>query len=106
MADALAPFLEIRSEGLFAPAFDAFVDPHEPVARAILSHAHADQAIAGLGDVWATPETISLYRRRHPEWNGTARELLYGETVEAGATRLSIFPAGHILGSAQLFLEE
>jgi Cft2 family RNA processing exonuclease len=106
MADPLSPFLEIRREGLHAPAFDAYVDPHEPVARAILSHAHADHAIAGLGEVWATPETIALYRRRHPEWNGTARELLIGETFERGAARLSFFPAGHILGSAQVFLEE
>jgi Cft2 family RNA processing exonuclease len=106
MPDPLSPFLQIRPEGLYAPAFDAYVDPHEPVPRAILSHAHSDHAIAGLGDVWATPETIALYRRRHPEWSGTARELLFGETVEGGATRLSVFPAGHILGSAQIFLEE
>ena len=106
MADPLSPFFETRSEGLYAPAFDAFVDPHEPVARAILSHAHSDHAIAGLGEVWATPQTIALYRRRHPEWSGTARELLTGETFERGSMRLTFFPAGHILGSAQVFLEE
>src|SRR6202040_71651 len=101
MPDPLSPFLESRPEGLYAPAFDAFVDPHEPVARAILSHAHADHAIGGLGEGWATPETIALYRRRHPEWDATARELLTGKTFERGATRLTFFPAGHILGSAQ-----
>jgi DNA ligase 1 len=105
MPDPLTPFLELRPEGLYAPAFDAFVDPHEPVPRAILSHAHSDHAIAGLGEVWATPETIALYRRRHPEWSGTARELLTGETFERGGTRLTLFPAGHILGSAQVYLE-
>jgi Cft2 family RNA processing exonuclease len=106
MPDSLSPFLQLRPEGLYAPAFDAFVDPHEPVPRAILSHAHSDHAIAGLGEVWATPQTIALYRKRHPEWTGTARELLPGEAFERGSTRLTLFPAGHILGSAQVFLEQ
>ena len=106
MTDPLSPFLEVRSQGLYAPAFDACVDPHEPVARAILSHAHSDHAIADLNEVWATPETLAIYRRRHPEWTGAARALSPGENVENGTTRLSFFPAGHILGSVQVFLEE
>lgn len=106
MADPLSPFLEVRPEGLYAPAFDAYLDPHEPVARAILSHAHSDHAVAGLQDLWATPETIAFYRRRHPDWTGLARALTPGETVDGGTTRLSFSPAGHILGSAQVFFED
>lgn len=106
MADPLSPFLEIRPEGLYCRALDAFLDPHEPVPRAILSHAHSDHAIPGLGEVWATPETIAIYRRRNPDWTGAARALVMGEPVEGGATRLSFFPAGHILGSAQVFFED
>jgi Cft2 family RNA processing exonuclease len=102
----LSPFLEIRPEGLFAPAFGALVDPAQPAARAILSHAHSDHAVAGHGEIWATPETIALYRRRHPEWNGISRALAYGQTAEVGAARLTLFPAGHILGSAQIRFEE
>jgi Cft2 family RNA processing exonuclease len=105
VADPLSPFLEIRPEGLYSPAFDAFLDPHEPVARAILSHAHSDHAVAGLQEVWATPETLAIYRRRHPEWTGIARAITPGDPVEAASTRLTLFPAGHILGSAQVFLE-
>lgn len=103
--DPLLPFLQVRPEGLYAPAFDAYLDPKEPTPRAILSHAHSDHAVAGLGEIWATPETIAFYRRRHPEWNGVARELPRGETAESGATRLSLFPAGHVLGSAQVRFE-
>jgi Cft2 family RNA processing exonuclease len=104
--DPLAPFLEMPPEGLYTPAFDAFLDPGQPVSRAILSHAHSDHAVAGHAEIWATPETIALYRRRHPEWVGTARPLAYGETAEAGAAKLTLFPAGHVLGSAQVRLEE
>ena len=106
MTDPLHPFLQVRSEALYVPAFDAYLDPGGAAARAILSHAHSDHAVAGHGEVWATSETIALYRRRHPEWNGIPRELAYGDTTEAGAARLTLFPAGHILGSAQIRFEE
>jgi Cft2 family RNA processing exonuclease len=106
MPDPLSPFLEIRPEGLYCRALEAFVDPRQPVPRAILSHAHSDHAIPGLGEVWATPETIAIYRRRNPDWSGAARALAMGEPVMGGTTRLSFFPAGHILGSAQVFFEE
>lgn len=101
----LFPFLERRPEGLYTPAFEAFLDPRQPTARAILSHAHADHAVAGLGEIWATPETIALYRRRHPEWSGRARAIPCGETIEARGTEMALFPAGHILGSAQIRFE-
>ena len=78
----LQPFLEIRPEGLYSPAFEAFVDPPVPAARAIVTHAHSDHAAPGHGELWATPETIAVYRRRNPEWTGEARGLRYGERVE------------------------
>ncbi|MDQ2980664.1 MAG: DNA ligase-associated DEXH box helicase, partial [Acidobacteriota bacterium] len=56
----------MRPEGLFAPAFDAWIDPPAPAARAILSHGHADHAAAGHGEVWATSDTLAIYRRRNP----------------------------------------
>lgn len=105
--DGLAPHLETRPEGLYAPAFDAFVDPSVPVARALLSHGHADHAVEGHGEVWATPETLAFYRRRHPDWSGTDRRIAFGESVEALGTRLTLLSSGHILGAAQaLFASE
>ncbi len=104
---ALAPHLETRSEGLYAPAFDAHLDPSSPVPRALLSHAHADHAVGGHGEVWATPETLAFYRRRHPEWAGIERKIAFGEPVEAGGARLTLLSSGHILGAAQtLFSSE
>jgi putative mRNA 3-end processing factor len=101
-AVALEPFLTVRPEGLRAEAFGAVLDPSVPVARAILSHAHADHAVDGHGEVWATPETLALYRRRHPAWAGTAKALPYEEEHEENGVRIRLVPAGHILGSAQM----
>jgi Cft2 family RNA processing exonuclease len=103
MSRFLNPFLEPRPGGLYAGAFDAFLDPPGPVARAILSHAHSDHAVAGHGEIWATPETLALYRRRHPDWHGVERAFPYGESLERSGTTLRFHPAGHVLGSAQLW---
>jgi len=104
--DWLQPFLEVRAEGLHAPAFDAYLDPTVPVPRAILTHAHADHAVPGHGEVWATAETLALYRRRNPEWTGPGRPFFYGEETSASGIAMRFHPAGHILGSAQIRFED
>jgi DNA ligase 1 len=103
--ELLAPFLESRPEGLYCPAFEAAIDPPAATPRAIVSHAHSDHAAPGHEEVWATPETIALYRRRNPDWTGRAREIRYGERLERHGVTLELHPAGHILGSAQIFFE-
>jgi putative mRNA 3-end processing factor len=102
--DPLAPLLERRAAGLFVPAFGAFLDPPAPAPRAILSHAHSDHAVPGHGEVWATPETLAIYRRRNPDWAGRTRAIASGEgLIERGVT-LRLHAAGHVLGSAQVWL--
>ena len=101
MTDWLRPFLEVRPEGLYAPAFDAYLDPPAAARRAILSHAHSDHAAAGHEEIWAAPETIALYRRRNAEWAGNAREIRLGDRIEGRGALLEAFPSGHVLGSAQ-----
>ena len=66
----------------------------QPVARAILSHAHSDHAVAGHAEIWATPETIALYRRRHPDWTGAARALAYGERPRPDAAQADALSRG------------
>jgi Cft2 family RNA processing exonuclease len=105
VTEPLAPFLESRPEGLLAPAFGAWIDPAAACPRAILTHAHADHAAAGHGEIWATRETIALYRRRHPDWTGAARPLAYGEPAAGDGMSLTLLSAGHVLGSAQVRIE-
>jgi Cft2 family RNA processing exonuclease len=105
-ADPLAPLLEYRPEGLYTASFEAYLDPHVAVPRAILTHAHADHAAAGHGEVWATEATLDLYRLRHPEFDGTVRALAHGEEARSGGAILTLHPAGHVLGSAQVRIEQ
>ncbi len=100
------PWLEVRPEGLFCAPADAYIDPQRGVARAIVTHGHADHARPGHDEVWATPQTIEIMNSRYG--NGTAKcphPIPYGQETMIGPVRLRFAPAGHILGSAQAVME-
>jgi putative mRNA 3-end processing factor len=93
-----------RPQGLYCPPGDFYIDPRRPVSRAVVTHAHADHARAGHGHVLATAVSAGVLRARL----GAAlplRGLAYGEAVVHNGVRISLHPAGHVLGSAQVRLE-
>jgi putative mRNA 3-end processing factor len=100
----LGSWIQPFAEGLYIKPADAWVDPSEPKARALVTHGHADHARGGHGEVWATAETLAIMACRYgPQPGGCA--VAYGETVRLGAVEISFVPAGHVLGSAQIVLE-
>jgi len=91
-----------RPGGLYCPPGDFYIDPTRPVARAVVTHGHADHARAGHGLVIATPQTLAIMAARYGE--GFARStvaLAPGETTTRDGVEVSLAPAGHVLGSAQ-----
>src|SRR5690606_27426373 len=88
--------------GLYCPPGDFFIDPVEPVARAVITHGHSDHARAGHGAVLATPQTLAIMAERYGE-DFAAREQAvgYGETASHNGVEVTLVPAGHVLGSAQ-----
>jgi putative mRNA 3-end processing factor len=96
--------LEVREAGLYCPAGDFYIDPWFPVDRAVLTHAHSDHCRAGSRSYVAAREGQTVFRTRLG--NPPDLHLLdYGETLDVHGVRLSLHPAGHILGSAQVRLE-
>ncbi|HTI66985.1 MAG TPA: ligase-associated DNA damage response exonuclease [Caulobacteraceae bacterium] len=92
-----------KPEGLYCAPGDFFVDPVRPVARAVITHGHADHARAGHGAVLATPPTLEIMRCRYGEdFARTVQPLGYGERILQGGVEVSLAPAGHVLGSAQV----
>src|SRR6202048_1129512 len=82
------------------------IDPTRPVERALITHAHSDHARAGHGAVLATQETLDLMRLRYGEaFAGSTQALAYGESVSLAGAKITLHPAGHILGSAQVAVE-
>jgi putative mRNA 3-end processing factor len=92
--------------GLFCPPGGFYIDPTRPVARALITHAHSDHARAGHAALAATAATLDLMRLRYGEdFAGTAQAVGYGERIRIEEVEVSFWPAGHILGSAQILLE-
>ena len=93
-----------RPEGLFCPPGGFYIDPWRPVDRAVITHAHSDHASPGHTHYLAHADSAPILRRRLGE-GITLQTLGYGEAIEHHGVRLSLHPAGHVLGSAQLRLE-
>ncbi len=98
--------MDILRHDLYIGPAGAYIDPHFPVEKALITHAHGDHAIRGHKHVLATQDTIGIMKQRYGEdaaksWQPVA----YGEKTKLGSLTVSFHPAGHILGSAQILLE-
>jgi putative mRNA 3-end processing factor len=92
------------ADGLFCPAGDFFIDPWNPVARALITHAHGDHARPGHQAYLCESSCAALLRRRFGS-DVPVQPLPYGHSLTLGQVRVSFHPAGHVLGSAQIRLE-
>ena len=92
-----------RPEGLYCPPGDFYIDPWRPVTRAVITHAHSDHARVGNGHYLAAAPAEGVLRARLGDVN--LQTLAYGERIVHHGVTLSLHPAGHVLGSAQVRLE-
>lgn len=90
--------------GLYCPAGDFFIDAWKPVARNVVTHAHADHARRGSEHYLAAEEGQGLLRHRLGA-DISLHALPYGQPLSMNDVRLSLHPAGHVRGSAQVRLE-
>ncbi len=96
-------WLRPLAAGLWCEPGGFFIDPTRPVQRAVITHAHSDHARPGHEAALASPATLALMRARgiapaaeHP--------LRWGETQRSNDVNITLQPAGHVLGSAQIVL--
>ena len=92
-----------RKEGLYCVPGQFYIDPWRPVERAVITHAHADHARVGHGRYLATQAGENVLRARLGEIS--LDTLAYGDTVVHNGVTISLHPAGHVLGSAQVRME-
>lgn len=85
---------------------DIYIDPPYPVNKAIITHAHADHAKPGHGSVLATKETIEIMKIRYGQNCAKSFQVLdYGKTLSIDSFKITLYPAGHILGSSQVLIK-
>src|SRR4029079_13879373 len=100
----MSDILNSTERGLYCPPGDFYIDPWEPVPRAVITHAHGDHARPGSGGYLTAEPGREVLRKRLGE-EATIESLPYGAAKDMNAVRVSLHPAGHILGSAQVRME-
>lgn len=96
--------LKLTRNGLYCPAGDFYIDPWRPVDRAVITHAHADHARPGSKRyLCSTPGKPVLAHRMQKD--AAIDTLGYGQSQKIGDATVTLYPAGHLLGSAQVCVE-
>jgi putative mRNA 3-end processing factor len=93
----------LRPEGLYCPVGDFYIDPWRPVNSAVITHAHSDHARTGHERYLAHHDSAGTLKTRLGSIN--LQTLAYREPVMHNGVRVSLHPAGHVLGSAQVRVE-
>jgi putative mRNA 3-end processing factor len=99
-------FVCFDANGLYCKYGDFYIDPIQPVTKAVISHAHADHAISGNNMVYGTEATYAFMQLRYGKnaakvFNGIS----YNQPFTIGNVKLTFISAGHMLGSAQILME-
>lgn len=101
MAESL---LQTTERGLYCAAGDFYIDPWQPVTRAVITHAHSDHARPGSQRYLTTTSGAAILRLRvGPVPRIVAQP--FGKAIDVNGVRVSLHPAGHLLGSAQVRVE-
>ncbi|MFZ7146365.1 MAG: MBL fold metallo-hydrolase RNA specificity domain-containing protein [Bacteroidota bacterium] len=99
-------FLTKTKSGLYCFAGDFYLDPVRSMHRAVVSHAHGDHAVANNGLVYCTAPTKAFMDHRHGLRLFTQFNVVeYGKPFFLNDVCITFYPAGHMLGSAQILME-
>lgn len=101
-----ADILKLTPAGLYCEAGDFHIDPLRKTPRAVITHGHSDHARAGHTAVLATKETLAVMAARYGDkFAAEPQATRLGETITLGDARVTLKPAGHVIGSAQIVIE-
>ncbi|MBS1587437.1 MAG: ligase-associated DNA damage response exonuclease [Bacteroidetes bacterium] len=96
--------ITFNDNGIYCARAGVYIDPWKPVDRAIITHAHSDHARWGMKHYLAHHLSVPVMKYRLGS-DISVQALGYGEVIEMNGVKISLHPAGHIWGSAQVRLE-
>ncbi len=95
--------LNFTDKGIYCPQGDFYIDPWKPVKNAVITHAHSDHARWGSENYLCHRDTLPLLQLRLG--NNNYQAVAWGESVMMNGVKISLHPAGHIIGSSQIRVE-
>ncbi len=91
-------------KGLYCSRGDFYIDPWHPVHRAVTTHAHSDHARYGSKLYLAHTDSYYLLKARLGD-DIAIQSAGYNQTLNVNGVKITFYPAGHVIGSAQVKLE-
>lgn len=98
------PLLQATKRGLDCAAGGFTIDPYRHTDISVITHAHADHARRVANRYYAAHSAVPLLKKRLGD-DINIQGVTYGEPFTLGAATVSLHPAGHVLGSAQVRVE-
>jgi len=95
--------IEFTDKGLFCRQGNFYIDPWKPVERAVITHAHSDHARVGSNFYLCHTLTKPLLQLRLGD--NVYQSVEWNEAVFMNGVKISLHPAGHIIGSSQIRVE-
>src|ERR1044072_9062400 len=93
------PLITFTDKGLFCQQGNFYIDPWQPVEKAVITHAHSDHARPGSQAYLCHRHTLPLLQLRLGPHNYQVVE--WNDKVHMNEVTVSLHPAGHIIGSSQ-----
>ena len=97
------PLLEFNDRGIYCAAGNFYIDPWQPVKNAVITHAHSDHARWGSQKYLA--HTLSREVLKYRLGDIDLETVDFNQPVNLNGVQISLHPAGHIIGSAQVRVE-
>lgn len=94
----------LSPKGLYCQKGDFYIDPSSAVKRAVITHCHTDHIRAGSASYLTSTNSAPLARVRVGD-KPHIEAIEFGKKMQIGEVIVSLHPAGHILGSAQVRIE-
>ncbi len=98
-----APLLTFTDKGIYCSQADVFIDPWQPVDKALITHAHSDHARFGSKKYLAHHESKEVLKIRLSQ-DINLQTVEYNQALKINGVEVSFHPAGHVIGSAQIRL--
>lgn len=93
--------LEFTSKGIYCEKGNFYIDPSVGVEYALVTHAHSDHARRGSKHYLAHKYTAEILKLRLSK-KIVIQSLDYGKEIDIKGVKVTFFPSGHVIGSAQI----
>ncbi len=95
--------IEFSNKGLYCPQAKVYIDPWKKVSSAIITHGHSDHARWGHKHYLCVHSSVPILKHRLGH-DISIQGIRFGESLYINGVEITLFPAGHITGSAQVRL--